>query len=134
MNIPPICNYCGEFSIQVDGAKIYPHRSDLNNLTFWYCDNGHDSAYVGCHKGTTNPLGRLADADLRKAKSLAHQAFDTLWKNGYFESRKSAYKWLSMKMGIPASETHIGMFDESQCDEVIGHCDKFLFPSTRGEL
>jgi hypothetical protein len=35
---------------------------------------------VGCHKGTTKPLGRLADAELREWKKRAHAAFDPVWQ------------------------------------------------------
>ena len=38
-------------------------------------------AYVGCYSGTTNALGRLADADLRKAKMRAHHYLNQLWRD-----------------------------------------------------
>ena len=119
------CDYCGEDAKLVKGTKIYPHRSDLAHLNFHYCDNGHSPAYVGCHKqhpkyspdGTT-PLGRLADAELRAAKSAAHAAFDPLWRDkGVFKSRGEAYGWLACEMGLPKSECHIGMFDVEQCEQ-----------------
>lgn len=77
-------------------------------------------AYVGCHKGTNKPLGRLANAELRHWKQKAHSAFDPLWQHGRFKGRrKAAYAWLAKEMHLPEAETHIGMFDVSQCKRVI---------------
>ncbi len=41
---------------------------------------------VGCHPGTKNSLGRLANAELRKWKSIAHRVFDPLWRDGTHEA------------------------------------------------
>ena len=112
----PICPYCGLESLLVKGDKIYPHRKDLYNLNFYYCNM--DNAYVGCHKGTTKPLGRLANAELRKWKSEAHKVFDELWKGGYM-SRSMAYANLAKEMNIDVEDCHIGMFNINQCKQAI---------------
>lgn len=124
-----ICQYCNNAAILVDGEKIYPHRPDLKHLNFWYCDNGHEPAYVGCHSISTKhkftgtePKGTLANSVLRSKRSLAHSMFDPLWKKGdrqYFTSRSAAYNWLASSMNLTSDECHIGMFNESQCDKVI---------------
>jgi len=131
MNKTPICPYCNSEAQLVKGKKIYPHRPDLHMLNFWYCDNGHDPAYVGCHKASAThlhtgeePLGRLANAELRKLKSEAHAVFDPLWKNGKFKSRGKAYNWLANTLNIPKVECHIGMMDEQTCKRVIQACQK----------
>jgi DNA-directed RNA polymerase subunit RPC12/RpoP len=110
------CPYCNIEAIMTDGEDIYPHRSDLWKKKFYKC--GQCGAYVGCHPNSTRPLGRLANAELRKAKSVAHLAFDKLWRDGPL-SRSVAYAWLSGAMGIPESECHIGMFDVDQCNAVV---------------
>ncbi len=109
------CPYCQAEACQTIGTEIYPHRSDLAHLAFYICRACQ--AYVGCHKGTTNPLGRLANAELRKAKSLAHREFDPIWRDGGM-SRSEAYLFLSQELGIPPKECHIGMFDLAQCAKV----------------
>ncbi len=77
-------------------------------------------AYVGVHKGTDQPLGRLANAELRYWKKRAHAAFDPLWKYGRFRGRRNAaYAWLAEKMGLPREKTHIGMFGVAECRRVI---------------
>lgn len=114
--VAPICSYCGKFSALVNGTAIYPHRPDLAALPFYQC--APCSAYVGCHPGTTQPLGRLANAALRRAKSAAHRAFDPLWQSGDL-SRKAAYSRLATNLGIDAAACHIGMFDKSQCAATV---------------
>ena len=76
-------------------------------------------AYVGCHPGTEVPLGTLADAATRKARSRAHAAFDPLWKSGAFGlSRAQAYAWLREVMGLTKETGHIAMMDAEQCDRL----------------
>lgn len=110
------CDYCGENAEKVSGKEIYPHRPDLFHKVFYRCEPC--DAYVGCHPGGDNPLGRLANSELRAAKMRAHRWFDPIWRNGSM-TRKEAYKSLSEHMGIPAAECHIGMFDIEQCKQVM---------------
>lgn len=122
----PVCPYCGRASVMVAGAAIYPHRPDLFGLKFWQCQPC--DAYVGCHKtgarvdgvisDGTLPLGRLANAELRKAKSAAHAAFDPLWKSRTMK-RGEAYRWLARELGISTANCHIGMFDVDACRAVV---------------
>lgn len=117
-----ICDYCGRNAALVKGDKIYPHRPDLYNLQFWQCEPC--SAFVGCHKNSdAKPLGRLADAELRRAKSAAHAAFDPLWKSGN-KTRNEAYQWLSRKLNLSKDKCHIGMFDTEMCRKVIEVCNE----------
>ena len=115
----PVCPYCGEISRQATGDELYPHRRDLYAKRFWICDPC--DAWVGCHPGTETPLGRLANADLRKAKQRAHAAFDPIWKTKKLR-RSEAYAWLSGALGLPREECHIGMFDEAMCARVVEVC------------
>ena len=113
------CPYCSEPAQLVTGQVIYPHRSDLWSKKFWHC--AKDEAYVGCHGSSQNPLGRLANAELRGAKMRAHAAFDPIWREGSM-TRTEAYVWLSKELGIPGNECHIGMFDADRCKRVVEAC------------
>ncbi len=118
----PICPYCGAASEFVGGDAIYPHRPDLAEKKFWRC--APCEAYVGCHKGTPEPLGSLANAELRKVRTQAHAAFDPLWdmqltEVGPVMKRKEAYAWLARELGIPVEECHIGMFNVELCQRTI---------------
>lgn len=114
------CDYCGHKAALVDDSEIYGRSF---GHTAYLCRNC--GAYVGCHGRTDKPLGRLADAALRKWKMAAHASFDPLWKTGPFRGRrKAAYGWLAEQMGLPIEKTHIGMFDIPQCQEVIKIIEK----------
>jgi hypothetical protein len=114
--IEVICPYCGRQAKFVDSKVIYGRSYGMIYLCK-DCD-----AYVGVHKGTDKPLGRLADKELRYWKMAAHDAFDPLWKSKSMK-RNQAYKWLAGCMGLRPEETHIGMFDVSQCKKVIKICN-----------
>lgn len=125
------CPYCGEDAHLVTGRIIYPHRVDLYDKKFWHCEPC--DAYVGCHqqgayvyinrqKVTSDgslPLGRLANADLRRAKTIAHDAFDPMWRRYGTHMRRHAYKWLASQMGMTQDDCHIGEFDVKQCMQVV---------------
>lgn len=115
----PVCNYCKQDSELVSGDIIYPHRKDLHSKWFYLCKPC--DAYVGCHPDTQQPLGRLANAELRKYKSCAHAAFDPYWRSGKV-SRSQAYQALAARLGILVKNCHIGMFDVHTCKRVIAIC------------
>jgi ssDNA-binding Zn-finger/Zn-ribbon topoisomerase 1 len=111
-----ICPYCGSYADFKDSAVVYYGKSfGMMYICSNYpvCD-----AYVGVHNGTDNPLGRLANAELRKWKKRAHEVFDELWKSKRYP-RSKAYKMASDMLGIPVSETHIGMFNVQDCKDLI---------------
>lgn len=124
------CPYCDRQAELVSGRAIYPDRVDLYPLSYWLCKTC--DAYVGCHKkgawtneggkrvisDGTLPMGRLANATLRRLKQAAHFAFDPLWRSGDM-SRLDAYAWLAKEIGLSVGNCHIGMMDEDACKAVI---------------
>ena len=100
----------------VTGDVLYPHRSDLNHKCFWRC--APCGSHVGTHKGTTNPLGTLANPILRAARIQAHNAFDRIWKSGKMK-RKEAYLWLAERLNKPSGECHISWMNEDECLAVV---------------
>lgn len=120
---PPICSYCNKQSKLVGGEHLYPHRPDLFSKFFYACDPC--DAYVGCHpenkrrgEDGKRPLGRLANYELRRAKNLAHRAFDGLWQERGW-NRSKAYRWLASELKISTDECHIGMMDVDSCERVV---------------
>ena len=107
-----LCDYCKRPAQFVDSARVYRGKSYGMIWDCRECD-----AYVGVHKGSSDPLGRLANKELRVWKMRAHAAFDKLWRDGKMQ-RREAYRWLSQAMNLRSEETHIGMFDEQQCERV----------------
>lgn len=79
---------------------------------------------VGCHPGTTTPLGHPADKKTRNARREAHEALDGLWQPMGSQAkhyREAAYRWLAEEFG--QDEVHIGEMDFEECQEVIELCE-----------
>lgn len=118
------CPYCGAEVVLKDADFIYHSAKSRQWGKVWVCSNFPKcNSYVGCHQGTTIPLGRLANERLRTLKMEAHKQFDPIWKSGLM-NRKEAYKWLADMLKIPVDECHIGMFDIKMCQRVIHLCKK----------
>ena len=117
-----ICPYCQNIAELTSSAIVYNGR-DYGPIYLCKCVDGW--AYVGCHKGTTEPLGRLADRELREWKKKAHAAFDPLWKYCGMP-RNEAYQWLADKLSIPRDQCHIGMFNIEMCQKVVAACEAYL--------
>lgn len=118
------CPYCGAKVLLKEANYVYHSAESKDWGKVWVCSNFPKcDSYVGCHKGTEIPLGRLANERLRTLKAEAHRQFDPIWKSGLM-SRKEAYKWLADMLMIPNEECHIGMFDVKMCQKVIQLCKK----------
>ena len=109
------CPYCGGDVHLKDSAVIYGHSYGLVYICANYprCD-----AYVGVHRNTTEPLGTLANSELRAWRIRAHAAFDPLHREGYM-TRTQAYELLQRLLGLPKERAHIAMLDVQQCQELI---------------
>lgn len=85
------------------GAEIYPRRPDLHKLPIWKCDGC--GGYVGCHHKhhieamRTRPLGVIATAELKAARSHLHRLIDPLWEteDAPFE-RRDLYAEIAARM------------------------------------
>lgn len=113
---PIKCDYCGRDAELVGGKEVYPYRIDLVAKSFWKC--APCKAWVGCHPGTVQPLGRLADTKLRLLRSDVHAVFDPIWKSGQM-TRNEAYAQLAKELGIASQNCHIGMFDIDTCRSAL---------------
>jgi hypothetical protein len=107
------CPYCQGEVMFLTSKQFYGVDYGTNVYSCKPCD-----AYVGTHGNTKQPLGTLANKELRKYRSLAHKAFDPLWKTKGM-TRTAAYRWMSEQMSIPPQEAHIGMFNINQCKQII---------------
>lgn len=111
------CDYCHKPAELVDSEEIYGRSYNQN---MWRCKPCQ--AWVGCHKGTDKPLGRLANAELRKWKMKVHDVFDPIWKGRAGKARKTAYQWLANELGIKYRDCHIGMFNIERCQKAVKIC------------
>jgi len=88
------------------------------------------NAYVSAHRDSHLPMGTLADRSLRQKRRQAHIALNQLWEQGLM-TRKEAYRWLQVQLGLPESEAHIGHFSEFRCEQVIRLCSRFTSADRR---
>lgn len=123
-----VCPYCGKKPVLENSSVVY--GKDYGPI--YLCRPCR--AWVGVHKGTVKPMGRLANEELRYWKKEAHAAFDPIWQAkvnlgwGKFKARNSTYEWLAKEMKLSLEYTHIGMFDVNQCKKVIELCKKETMP------
>ena len=116
------CHYCGGPIRLVPAEIVYgasTERLGLAGEKLYQCQNCN--ARVGCHRGTTRPLGSVANEMLRLKRKETHEVFDGWWKEHHM-SRTQAYKLLAHKLGIFSDQAHIGSFDMDQCQRVINLC------------
>jgi hypothetical protein len=120
------CPYCkGQVKYHRDTRIIYGNKANPVWGGVWICENYPKcDSYVGCHKGTTEPLGRMADKELRKYKVLAHNEFDKLWKQGDY-TRAEAYKIMQKLMCLPEHKAHIGLFTVKKCKQLINKLEQY---------
>lgn len=111
------CQYCYAPARLVTGEVLYPDQPAKHQAHFWHCEDCR--AWVGCHEGTTESLGTLADARLRNARIAAHAAFDPLWRGGGL-NRTQAYLWLAKEMELPVD----ACFTMEQCAAVLDAMDR----------
>lgn len=81
-------------------------------------------SYVKAHSFNQLPMGTLADPALRRKRRDAHIALQKVLDQGLM-TKKEAYRWLQMQLGLPAEEAHIAKFSEARCDMVIDMCTRF---------
>lgn len=123
---PTECRYCRGPARLTDNGTIYGRR--YGDWPFmWLCD--HCEAYVGCHPHTDLPLGTLADAPLREARKIHKASFQAVLKASR-KKRGAVYEWLAVRMGIPVSECHWGMFEAEQCEQAGAICKQALDTGT----
>ena len=108
------CQTCQGDCRLTDGAEVYPNRTDLAALPIHVCDKC--KTRVGCHPGTTTPLGTAADRATRNARSMLHAVIDPIWRDGKNRAnRPDVYAYMAHRLGIHIADCHVGHFDAPTC-------------------
>lgn len=115
-----VCPYCGETAAKVSGIELYPNHPDLARRSYYIC--WPCRAWVSCHWKTGEPMGSLANEELRALRRTAHAAFDPLWQSPGLPDRAQAYRWLALELKIPPQLCHIAMFNREECLAVLELC------------
>ena len=118
VKVPRICRYCGGRVILTTSSAIH----GIGNDYIYLCTNCN--AYVGCHRGTKRPLGKLANTVLRLKRQETHMVFDAFWRTQGW-TRTQAYAWLSRAMRLDPDDAHIGCFEMDECEQVIELCRNY---------
>lgn len=117
------CPYCGSKASLHPSSFIYGEAAKTDGYVY-ACDRYPEcDSYVGAHIKSKQPMGTLANGDLRNKRIKAHKAFDRMWKSG-FMTKYYAYKWMEIKFGLDSNQAHIAMFSEAMCDRLIDACNK----------
>jgi hypothetical protein len=106
------CPFCGKEAEWTENKAIYGRNYGKSYMCYLCRPYG---AYVGCHQNTRNPLGTMANKELREWRVKAHAVIDPLWKSGKMK-RKEVYKLIQEKLG---RWIHIGESTIEDCKEVI---------------
>ena len=119
------CPYCGAMAVRRTAKDIYGAAAKDPEAKLYVCSRYPAcDAYVGVHKRTGLPMGTLANGELRHKRIVAHRTFDRLWQSGLM-TKWQAYKWLQAKLDLDAEHTHIAMFSDYMCEQVIALCKCF---------
>lgn len=117
------CSYCSSQAFLRPASVVRAHAVPGEEVyvcaRYPACD-----AYVSAHRDSHLPMGTLANGPLRRKRRQAHIALNQLWERGLM-TRKEAYRWLQVQLGLPESEAHIGHFSAYRCEQVIELCNHF---------
>jgi hypothetical protein len=128
----PVCDYCGaKAALARAGEEPYPYREDHGPL--WICTACQ--AWVGIHSRSNRnvPLGRLADAALREAKSRLHDALEPLVAAKVrrdavnpFSARAKALRWVATELGFDPAPASIHDMTLDQCQHALRYVEAFV--------
>lgn len=120
-NDSPIC-YCGSLTEYKDSRDYYHGKS--YGMRYICIRWPECRGSVGAHPDG-KPLGTVPDDETKRLRGICHGLIDPLWQNAGLigkekhHKRNSVYKWMCNLMELSRDEAHIGMFDASQCRQLI---------------
>ncbi len=125
----PLCDYCGERAqLARFGDAPYPYREDHGAL--WICTACQAWIGIRARSRHNTPLGRLADAALRDAKSRLHDALEPLAEAkarrdgvSVFEARARAVRWVATELGFDPIPHGLHTFTPDQCEQAFRYVE-----------
>lgn len=116
------CPYCGSPALLRPASFVHGKTEKSQGKHLYVCRNWPKcDAYVAAHEFDLTPMGTLANGNLRHKRILAHKALEKYQKITKMD-RWATYLWLEGRLGLDKQSTHIGLFSDETCDEVIALC------------
>lgn len=113
----PICPYCNAQSEIRSLAEVTGNKNSKGKV--FVCKNFPEcNSYVKVNDQTGLPMGTMANKHLRDLRAEAHRQIARLYADG-LGTRDSTYEWMASRLGLNRRETHIGLFQEYYCLQVI---------------
>ena len=120
------CQYCGSQAFLRPASVLDKTEKEDCGSMFYVCARYPVcDAYVTAHAGNHMPMGTLANRQLRQKRRAAHVAFNRLWQSNIM-TRKEAYRWLQIQLGVDPEDAHIAKFLDYRCEETIRLCENFM--------
>ena len=120
------CQYCGSQAFLRPASVLDKTEKEDCGSMFYVCARYPVcDAYVTAHAGNHMPMGTLANRQLRQKRRAAHVAFNRLWQSNIM-TRKEAYRWLQIQLGVDPEDAHIAKFLDYRCGETIRLCENFM--------
>ena len=120
------CQYCGAQAILRPASWVHGKSQQSQGKHLYVCRNWPKcDSYVAAHEYDRTPMGTLANSELRHKRILAHKALEK-YQHITKMDRWATYLWLEGKLGLDSRSTHIGLFSEETCDEVIALCNEAI--------
>lgn len=147
MSSAAYCTTCEKAARLTDGREVYPHRPDLYAKNIWKCDGC--GGRVGCHPGSTKPLGTCADIELRQARMRVHARLDPLWQtaDAHYKTHKDGtrpkakalrrqarsrvYEFVAFELDIQGEACHTGLFTLDDCADALSALEGVTYPQIR---
>ena len=98
------CPYCGSLATLRPASAI------------------HGLSDISADRRTKQPLGTLANGELRHKRILAHHALHNV-QTSLGMNRDQSYRWLQMQMGLPGNQVHVAKCGDYRCEQIIRICE-----------
>jgi hypothetical protein len=111
---PEVCRYCRSPVHLVSAEKVFPGTNLSANL--YFCEGC--GARVGVHEGTGEPVGYLADAELRRWRRVLHQALDPLRREARWYP-EPVHELIQDALDVPEERAHVAMLSIREIKNMI---------------
>lgn len=111
-DIEVICPRCGKPAPWVENKEVYGRNYGRSYMCY-YCKDC--DTYVGCHNNTRQPLGTMANKELRELRKKVHAKIDPMWNGDKFV-RGKLYAFITNQLGY---QYHTGESNVETCNKIL---------------